>query len=182
MLTENKYCDEDLLVCLRAVFGRVDRIRNQIDQALQQDDAHRRRREMRFLLLPTRFPRPESMGQGDITVWTNWIHEESEVVMNQLDEELIARVTQMTPLMDQPMEFFIPYRITFHYPFLYRHLGNRKASMISSEHLWKSPRSTSELQQNSAKTKKGINVGSTQGANCELSEHSLVSPDPMRSI
>ena len=77
MLTENKYHDEDLLVCLRAIFGQVDRIRNQIDQALQQDDAHRRRREMRFLLLPTRFPRPESMGQGDIMVWTNWIHEES---------------------------------------------------------------------------------------------------------
>ena len=77
MLTENKYHDEDLLVCLRAIFGRVDRIRNQIDQALQQDDAHRRRREMRFLLLPTRFPRPESMGQGDIMVWTNWICEES---------------------------------------------------------------------------------------------------------
>ena len=46
---------------------------------------------MRFLILPTRFLRPESMGQGDITVWTNWIREETEVVMNQLDEELIAR-------------------------------------------------------------------------------------------
>ena len=72
-MTENKYRDEDLLVWVRAVFGQVDRIRNQIDQALQQNDAHRRRREMRFLLLPTRFPRPESMGQGDIAVWTNWI-------------------------------------------------------------------------------------------------------------
>ena len=28
-------------------------------------------------MLPTRFPRPESMGQGDITVWTNWICEEN---------------------------------------------------------------------------------------------------------
>ena len=46
---------------------------------------------MRFLLLPTRFPTPESMGQGDITVWTNWIREESEVMMNQLEEELAAR-------------------------------------------------------------------------------------------
>ena len=91
MRTENKYHDEDLLVCLLAVFGRVDRIRNQIDQALQQDDAHRRKRDMRFLLLLTRFLRPESMGQGDITVWTNWIRKENEVIMNQLDEELIAR-------------------------------------------------------------------------------------------
>ena len=79
------------MVRLQAVFGRVDRIRNQINQALQQDDAHRRRRDMRFLLLPTRFPSPESMGQGDITVWTNWIHEETDVVMSQLEEELEAR-------------------------------------------------------------------------------------------
>ena len=46
---------------------------------------------MRFLLLPTHFPRPESMGQGDIAVWTNWIREEMTAVMNQLDEELEAR-------------------------------------------------------------------------------------------
>ena len=31
------------------------------------------------------------MGQGDITVWTNWIWEENEILMNQLDEELVAR-------------------------------------------------------------------------------------------
>ena len=91
MRSEEKYRDEDLLVRLRAIFGRVDRIRNHIDQALQQDDAHRRRREMRFLLLPIRFLRPKSMGQGDITVWTNWICEENKIIMNQLDEELVAR-------------------------------------------------------------------------------------------
>ena len=42
---------------------------------------------MRFLILPTRFPRPESMGQGDIAVWTNWIHEEMDEIMKQLEEE-----------------------------------------------------------------------------------------------
>ena len=31
------------------------------------------------------------MGQGDITVWTNWIHKENEGIMNQLVEELVAR-------------------------------------------------------------------------------------------
>ena len=69
----------------------MDRIRDQIDRALLKDDEYRRKRDMRFLLLPTRFPNPESMGQGDITVWTNWICEESEVMMNQLEEELAAR-------------------------------------------------------------------------------------------
>ena len=43
MMTENRYQNEDLLIQLRVVFGRVDRIRDQIDKALQQDDAHRRR-------------------------------------------------------------------------------------------------------------------------------------------
>ena len=71
-MTEGQYNNEELLVRLRAVFGRVDQVRHHIDIALQQDDAHRRKRNMRFLILPMRFPRPESMGQGDIAVWTNW--------------------------------------------------------------------------------------------------------------
>ena len=91
MMTENRYRNEDLLIWLRAVFGRVDGIRDQIDKALQQDDAHQRRRDIRFLLLPTRFPSPETIGQGDITVWTNWVCEERELVMNQLEEELEAQ-------------------------------------------------------------------------------------------
>ena len=59
MMTEGRYNNEELLVRLRAVFGRVDQVRDHIDRALQQDDAHRRKRDMRFLVLPTRFPRPE---------------------------------------------------------------------------------------------------------------------------
>ena len=71
MMTEGRYNNEELLVRLRAVFGRVDQVRDHIDRALQQDDAHHRKRDMRFLILPTSFLRPESMGQGDIAVWTN---------------------------------------------------------------------------------------------------------------
>ena len=78
MMAEGRYNNDDLLVRLRAVFGRADQVRHHIDLALQQDDAHRRKRNMRFLILPTRFPRPESMSQGDVAVWTNWIHEETD--------------------------------------------------------------------------------------------------------
>ena len=46
---------------------------------------------MRFLILPTHFPRPESMAQGDITVWTNWIQEETDEIMKQLEEERDSR-------------------------------------------------------------------------------------------
>ena len=73
------------------MFGRVDQVRHHIDVALQQDDAHRRKRNMRFLILPTRFPRPESMGQGDIAGWTNWIPEETDEIMKQLEEEEDSR-------------------------------------------------------------------------------------------
>ena len=91
MMTEGQYNNDDLLVRLRAVFGRVDLVRHHIDVALQQDDAHRRKRNMRFLMLPTRFPRPESMSQGDTTVWTNWIREETDEIMKQLEEERDSR-------------------------------------------------------------------------------------------
>ena len=40
MMTENRYRNEDLLVRLRAIFGRVDRIRDQIDKAIQKNDVH----------------------------------------------------------------------------------------------------------------------------------------------
>ena len=62
MMTEGRYNNEDLLIRLRAVFGHVDQVRNHIDRALQQDDAHRRKRDIQFLILPTHFPRPESIG------------------------------------------------------------------------------------------------------------------------
>ena len=87
MMTEGRYNNDDLLVRLRAVFGRVDQVRHHIELALQQDDTHRRKRNMRFLVLPTRFPRPESMGQDDIAVWTNWICEETDQIMKQSEEE-----------------------------------------------------------------------------------------------
>ena len=42
MMAENRFRNEDLIAWLRAVFGRVDKIKDQIDRALQQDDAHRK--------------------------------------------------------------------------------------------------------------------------------------------
>ena len=91
MMTEGQYNNEDLLMRLRAVFGCIDQVRHHIDEALQQDDAHRRKRNMWFLILPTCFLRPESTGQGDIAVWTNWICEETDEKMKQLEEERDSR-------------------------------------------------------------------------------------------
>ena len=108
MMTEGKYNNEELLVSLRAVFGRVDQVRHHIDIALQQDDAHRRKRNMGFLILPTRFSRPESMGQGDIAVWTNWIHEEMDEIMKQLEEERDSRSDPDDPFSGTANGVFLP--------------------------------------------------------------------------
>ena len=97
MMTEGRYNNEELLVRLRAVFGHVDQVRDHIDRALQQDNTHRRKRDMRFLILPTHFPRPESMGQGDIAVWTNWIREETDEIMKQLEEERDCYIGKIMP-------------------------------------------------------------------------------------
>ena len=71
---------------------------------------------MRFLLVPTRFPSPESMGQGNVTVWTNWIQEETDVIMNQLDEEVIARGDPDDPFNGSANGVFQPLRENFSLP------------------------------------------------------------------
>ena len=93
---------------LRAVFGRVDQVRDHIDRALQQDNAHQRKRDMRFLILPTQFPRPVSMGQGDIAVWTNWIREETDQVKKQLEEERDSRSDPDDPFNGTANGVFLP--------------------------------------------------------------------------
>ena len=108
IMTEGRYNNEELLVRLRAVFGCVDQVRDHIDRALQQDDAHSRKRDMRFLILPTHFPRPESMGQGDIAVWTNWIREEMDEIMKQLEEERDSRSDPDDPFNGTANGVFLP--------------------------------------------------------------------------
>ena len=98
----------------------MDKVRNHIDSALQQDDAHHRKRDMRFLLLPTWFPRPESMGQGDITVWINSICEETEAIMNQLEEERDARSDPDDPFNGTANGVFLPLQ-DLCCPLQYRH-------------------------------------------------------------
>ena len=108
MMTEGRYNNEELLVRLRAVFCHVDQVRDHIDRALQQDDAHRRKRDMRFLILPTQFPRPESMGQGDVAVWRNWIREETDEIMKQLGEERDSRSDPDDPFNGTANGVFLP--------------------------------------------------------------------------
>ena len=47
---------------LQIVFGRVDAVRKAVDEAIDHDDEIRRKKCMRYLRPPKRFPIPEDMG------------------------------------------------------------------------------------------------------------------------
>ena len=69
------------MIRLRAVFGHVDQVRDHIDRALQQDDAHHRKKGHEVLNITYTISKAREHGQGDVTVWTNWIHEEMDEIM-----------------------------------------------------------------------------------------------------
>ena len=178
MMTEGRYNNEELLVRLRAVFGRVDQQREHIDRALQQDDAHCRKRNMRFLLIPTQFPRPESMEQEDVAVWTNWIREETEEIMKQLEEERDSRSDPDDPFNGTVNGVFLPLQDPLSLP---PPVQTPKRHKNNSENREPSQNSREDVRrQNTARQDERINevVTSMQGESREFRE----SPDPMVSI
>ena len=182
MMTEGRYNNDDLLVRLRAVFGRVDQVRHRIDVALQQDDAHHRKRNMRFLMLPTCFPRPESMSQGDTAVWTNWIREETDEIMKQLEEERDSRSDPDDPFNGTANGVFQPLQDPLTLP---PPVQTPKRQVNSSEDLEHFQNSRENLEnRNTVKReeKRNETVTPAQGEPREFREHSRESLDPMASI
>ena len=182
MMMEGRYNNDDLLVRLRAVFGRVDQVRHHIDVALQQDDAHRRKRNMRFLVLPTRFPRPENMAQGDISVWTNWIREETDEIMRQLEEERHSRSDPDDPFSGTANGVFQPLQDPLSLP---PPVQTPKRQGNNSEDLEHSQNSRKNVRKNntvSRDERRNETVTSVQGEPREFQEHSRESLDPMESI
>ena len=182
MMTEGRYNNDDLLVRLRAVFGRVDQVRHHIDVALQQDDAHRRRRNMRFLVFPTCFPRPESMSQGDTTVWTNWIREETDEIMKQLEEERDSRSNPDDPFNGTANGVFQPLQDPLSLPppvQMPKRQGNNSEDLEHSQNSWKNVRKHNTA---SREERRNETVTSAQGEPREFREHSRDSLDPMESI
>ena len=182
MMTEGRYNNEELLVRLRAVFGRVDQVRHHIDKALQQDDAHHRKRDMRFLILPTRFPRPESMGQGDIAVWTNWICEETDEIMKQLEEERDSRSDPDDPFNGTANGVFLPLQDPLSLPPPVQAPKRQENNSEDTEHSQNSQENVREQNPASRVEKRNKVVTPVQGESREFREHSRESPDPMVSI
>ena len=170
MMKESRCNNEDLLVRLRAIFGHVDQIRDCIDRALQQINAHCRKWDMKFLLLPTWFS--ESMEQGDITVWINWICEETNTVMNHLEEERDARSDPDGPFNGTVNGVFLPLQDPLLLP---PPVQTPKRNENNSEHrehsqkLWESIRKLDTADGGKTKNKM---VTSTQGEPRKFGEHS----------
>ena len=182
MRTEGRYNNEELLVRLGAVFGRVDQVRHHIDIALQQDDAHHRKRNMRFLILPMHFPRPESMGQGDIAVWTNWIREETDQVMKQLEEERDSRSDPDDPFNGTANGVFLPLQDPLSLPPPVQTPKRQENNSENSEHSQNLQENVGKQNLASREEKRNEAVTPMQGEPREFQEHSRESLDPMVSI
>ena len=82
-----EYDRQEVLQRLQIIYGKADKVRQQIDTALNNDDIHRRRRVMRPLGLPQHFPEPQSMRNCAMSTWITWIREESNELITAIDEE-----------------------------------------------------------------------------------------------
>ena len=182
MMTEGRYNNDDLLVRLRAVFGRVDQVRHHIDLAMQQVDTHRRKRNMKFLILPTRFPKPESMSQGDIAVWTNWIHEETGEIMKQLEEERDSRSDPDDPFNGTANGVFHPLQDPLSLPPPVQTPKRQGNNSEKSEHSYNSQENIGKRNTVSGVEIRNETVTPAQGEPQEFREHSRESLDPMASI
>ena len=82
---------------LQVVFGRVDAVRKAVDEAIENDDEIRRKKCMRYLKPPKRFPIPEDMESEETATWINWIHMETQALLEDLNEEIKLQNTADDP-------------------------------------------------------------------------------------
>ena len=86
-----QYDKQQVLQRLQIIYGKADKVKQRIDTALNNDDIHRRRRVMRPLGLPQRFPEPQSMKNCSTSTWIAWIREENNDLIAAIDEENARR-------------------------------------------------------------------------------------------
>ena len=86
-----------LMQCLQVVFGRVDAVRKAVDEAIEKDDEIRRKKCMHYLKPPKRFPRLEDMESEETATWINWIHMETQALLEDLNEEIKLQNTAGDP-------------------------------------------------------------------------------------
>ena len=122
------------------------------------------------------------MGHGDVTVWTNWVHEETEVVMNQLEEELVARGDPDEPFNGSANGVFQPLQENFSLPPSIQTPRRQENTSKHSKSSWKLLRNSQEMNTTGMNMKKNEAEVQSQAVPCKFSKHSLELLDPMRSI
>ena len=85
---EDKVPPENLTQRLQIVFGRVNAVREAIDEALEKDNEIRRRANLRYLETPTRFPTPDTMHTHEPIRWIAWMQEETQRLIEGVNEEI----------------------------------------------------------------------------------------------
>ena len=93
---------------LQIIYGKADQVKRKVDAALNNDDIHRRRRTMRTLRLPKRFPQPENMKDSSVTTWVTWVREESNELIAAIDEEVTNRQDPDDPFDGTASGIFLP--------------------------------------------------------------------------
>ena len=93
---------------LQIIYGKADQVKQKIDAALNNDDIHRRRRTMRTLGLPKRFPHPQNMKDSSVTTWITWVREESNELITAIDEEVTKRQDPDDPFDGTASRIFLP--------------------------------------------------------------------------
>ena len=84
---ENLVPPHKLTQCLQMIFGRADTVRKAVDKVEEIDDEIRRKKCMRYLKPPKRLPVPEDLGSDETATWINWIHLETQALLEDLNEE-----------------------------------------------------------------------------------------------
>ena len=93
---------------LQIIYGKADQVKQKIDAALNNDDIHRRRRTMRTLGLPKRFPQPPNMKDSSVTTWITWVRDESNELIAAIDEEVTKRQDPDDPFDGTASGIFLP--------------------------------------------------------------------------
>ena len=106
--SDPQYDGQQVQQRLQIIYGKANQVKQRIDTALNNDDIHRRRRTMRTLGFPKRFPQPHNMKDSSVTTWITWVREESNELIAAIDEEVTKRQDPDNPFDGTASGIFLP--------------------------------------------------------------------------
>ena len=122
------------------------------------------------------------MAQGDITVWTNWIREETDEIMKQLEEERDSRSDPDDPFNGTTNGVFQPLRDLLSLPPPVQTPKRQGNNSEDLEYFQNSCKNVGKPNTASKVERRNKTVTPAQGEPREYREHSQESLDPMESI